>query len=158
VERIAGNGDDGLLTKPLSFGRRFSRDCFLVIGGALVLIAFGSLMANLIGMVRAGDWSVGEVGAIVFIAALFAVPGTVFLVSAYGLLKSRRWAVKFAAISSALALTVMAVAVATEHVDREGFATSLLFYALPLSLTLVWALIEVARESKERQAIERTEG
>jgi len=143
--------------KFLSFGRRFSTDCFLVIGGALVLIAFGSLVANLTEMVRAGDWSVGEARAIVFIAVLFAVPGSVFLVSAYGLLRSRRWAAKFAAISSALGLTVMAVAVASEQVDREGFATTLLFYALPLLLTLIWALTEVARELKELRAIAGTE-
>lgn len=146
------------MSKLLNFGRRFSRDCFLILGGAFLLIAFGSLAGNLPDIIRFGDWPASQVREMLLTAAFFAVSGAIFSVAAYGLFKSRRWSVHFAVVVSALALTFMVVSVAADTIERVDFATSLSFYAVPLLFALIWAVAEETRERKERKTIAGDEG
>lgn len=146
------------MTDFVSFGRRFSRDCFLILGGAFSLIALGSLAGNLPDIIRVGDWPASEVSETLLTASFYTVSGVFFLMAAYGFFKSTRWAAVFGMVVSAVALIFMVAAVAIVPVERADFAESLLFFAVPLLFILIWSLTEVIREFKKRQAIDVPEG
>ena len=140
------------MNKLLSFGQRFSRDCFLCLGGAMLLIAVGSLAINLPDIAKYGDWPSSNVKEFLSVASVLAFFGAVFLVAAYALFKTKRWSPYFAAFVSASALAFMAAAWSTEKVDPGGFAITLLLPAIPILLTLGWALMATARQLKEQRA------
>jgi hypothetical protein len=158
VERIAANRDDGVLRKFLSFGIRFSRNCFLCLGGAFLLIAIVSLAVNVPDMIRFGDWTASEVKEALVVAAVYAVAGAILSTAAYGLSKSTRWAGRFAAVVSTLALALMTVAVATEPVERADLAAALSFFAVPLSFTWIWAVAAAIEQLQERKLSSGTRG
>jgi hypothetical protein len=146
------------LRKFLSFGKRFSRNCFLCLGGAFLLIAIVSLAFNVPDMVRFGDWTASEVKETLVVAAVCAIGGAIFLTAAYGLFKSTRWAVRFAVVVNTLALALMAFAVVTESVERVDLAAALSFFAVPLLFTLIWAVVAAIEELKERKLTASAEG
>jgi uncharacterized membrane protein (UPF0136 family) len=129
-----------------SFGRKFSRDCFFCLGGLLVFIAIADVIGNSPASIRFGDWSVpdSEFRDVLSLTAYCITFGSVFLVAAYALFKERRWGAHFAAVVSGLALPFVLV-----FWSGERLVVS--FYGLPLLFTLIWAIAEVARESKERR-------
>jgi hypothetical protein len=130
----------------------------LCLGGAFSLIAAVSLAVNVRDMIRFGDWTASEVKERLVVAALYAVAGAIFLVAAYALLKSRRWAVRFTVIVNTLALALMTVAVATEPVERADLAVALSFFAVPLLFTLIWTVAAAIEELKDRKVIAGVEG
>jgi hypothetical protein len=140
-----------MTNKLLSFGYRFSRDCFLCLGGALVLIAVGDAAGNLPDIIRYHDWPASEVTNLYVTASLYAISGAIFLCAAYGLFKKKRWGVPLALAVNALTLTLIVIAVLSEPYERADFAISLSFYAVPLSFTLWWELAEMARTTRERR-------
>ncbi len=134
------------MSKLLKIGRTFSRDCMLCYGASLVLIAIGGLLGNLPGIMKYGDWSPFELQELYFTVSKFGGSGTVFLVAAYALFKSKRWGLPFTAGVCALALTALLVAWLRESYDPEGFALILLFWATPLVVTFLWSLGQMKHE------------
>lgn len=141
----------------LRFGRRFSRDCFLCFGGAMLLTAFVSLAINVPDILRHGDWSPLEVRQFFSTAAFLVVHGAAYLVAAYALFKTKRWGPYFAAVVSGSEIALMAVPWSEETVKLRGFAIILSFYVVPILLTFVWALTESVRQLKEQRATRTTE-
>jgi drug/metabolite transporter (DMT)-like permease len=144
--------------EPVSLGRRFSRDRFLCLGGAMGLTARGSLAGNLPDVIRVGDWPVSELSGVLFTATIFAACGAIFLVAAHGLLTGRPWDACLTLVLSALALTFLVFAVYGEAVERAEFTISLSFYAVPLLFTFIWALGQTVRGWKEQGLDWGTEG
>jgi uncharacterized membrane protein (DUF2068 family) len=123
-----------------------------------LLIAIVSLAINVPDMIRFGDWSVSEVKETLMIATAYAFSGAIFLTAGYGLFQARRWAVIFAAIVSALALTLMALGLASEPFEREAFAVSVSIFAAPLLFTLLWALAAATQEFRAQKLISDVAG
>jgi hypothetical protein len=144
------------MSKLLIVGRRFSRACFLCLGGALLLIASGALVGNL-PTIRSGDWPPSELPYLYLGLTEFAIVGIIFVITAYGLYKLRRWGVYTAAVVSLLALIVFAIGWPTARSDY-GSAVVYSFFATLFALTLVWALAVTAQELKEHARRQRGEG
>jgi hypothetical protein len=117
----------------------------------MLLTAFGSLAINVPDIRKYGDWPLSDVREFLSTASFLAFSGAVFLFAAYALFKTKSWSTYFAAVVSASALALMAVAWSGERIDPAGFAIALLFLAVPIWLTLVWALVATARQLKERR-------
>jgi len=139
------------VSRILSLGHRLSRDVFLCLGGASLLIAIGGAAGNLPDILKYRDWPTSEVSQLYSTISLFAIFGTVFLAVAFVLFRSKRWGTYLAAAVSASALLWMAIAWSSETIDRAGFAIVLSFPAVPLLLTLIWAIVEAARDLKQRR-------
>jgi hypothetical protein len=140
------------VSKVLSAGYRFSRACFLSFGGALMLIAIVPLAVSLPDL-RGGDWPADEASQLYSTTSHCAAYGLIFLATALVLFKSKRWAAYLAAIAGASALILMVLAWSEEVSDRAGFGIVLLVPAVPLSLTLIWALAQAARELRDRKKV-----
>ena len=136
------------MSRLLSIGRRFSRDCYLCFGGALVLIAMGAFVGNFRTLVDRSVLSRSEATELYVLVTFSAVSGVICLFAAYGIFKSQRWGVIFAAVVSLLGLVIISFLWMTEPYDRAHWAITLSFWAVPLALTLAWALMDLAQRSK----------
>ena len=142
------------MSKLLRAGYRFSRDCFLCYGGALLLIAIVPLAVSLRD-IRNGDWPPDEVGQLYSTTSYSALYGLIFLAAALALFKSKLWAPYVAVAVSGSALALIGMAWLAETSDREGFAIVLAFPAIPLLLVLCWSGAVLVRQSRERRIVER---
>lgn len=141
------------MSKLVNWGLRFSRDCFLCLGGAFFLIAFGSLAGNLPGAVKYGDWPASELREMLSHALWLAVWGATFLVTAYGLFSTKRWGVPLAVVVSILAIVTLFFGSMDEKSDPNGLAVTSI-YAAPMTLTLVSTLAAAFRDARQSRVAE----
>lgn len=132
----------------LRIGRVFSRNCLLCFGGVMTLIALVGVGIGLVDFVRYGDWPNSTAKDFLPTAAVLAIPGTLYLLAAYGLGKSKRWGPAVAVAVCASQLAWMMLSWSRETTGLKGIVVILLLYDGPLLLVLLWALAEITQRGR----------